>query len=354
MPEALWALEESRVRRAVLSPLLVAEAGYRLGAWLHRGVYRWRLRRPRRLAAQVVAIGNLSVGGSGKTPFVAWLARELAARGHKVAILSRGVRGSADGDVNVVSDGERVLSAPARVGDEPVWLAGAVPGVPVLAGRNRRALGLRAMSLFGAELLLLDDGFQHHRLYRDLNLVCIDARLGLGNGHVLPRGPLREPVSALRFADALVWTRVPEDGSTRGDPRLPDALPRFHARMRSLQLRRPSTGETLPIETLHGAEVGLLAAIARPDRLRDDLEAIGARVVQTRSFADHHVYTRAELDALDPDLRWLTTAKDAVKIPSDWAAAGRIDVLEEEVECPDRKQLLDWIEAGLARRARPT
>lgn len=350
MPDALWATEESRLRQILLSPLLVAEALYRLGAWLHRGVYRWGLRRPARLPVQVVAVGNLSVGGSAKTPFTAWLARELAARGHKVAILSRGVRGAAGREVNVVSDGERVLCVPAAVGDEPVWLAGAVPGVPVLAGRNRKALGLRAMALFGSELLVLDDGFQHHRLHRDLNLVCFDARFGLGNGHVLPRGPLREPVSALRFADALIWTRVPEDGSTRDDPRLPAVLPRFRAYVHARELRGPR-GQLQPIDSLKGVAVGLLSAIARPDRLRADVEAMGARVALVKTFADHHLYTRGELEALDPALRWITTSKDAVKIPPGWPAGARIEVLEEEVECPERAQLLDWLEAGLARRA---
>ncbi len=350
MPDALWATEESATRRALLSPLLVAEGLYRGGAWIHRGVYRWGLRRPVRLPVQVVAVGNLSVGGSAKTPVVAWLARELAARGHKVAILSRGVRGAASRDVNVVSDGERVLSVPAAVGDEPVWLAGAVPGVPVLAGRNRKALGLRAMALFGSELLLLDDGFQHHRLHRDLNLVCLDACFGLGNGHVLPRGPLREPISALRFADALIWTRVPDDGSTRDDPRLPSGPPRFRVYIRVRQLRG-SRGQVQPLESLEGVEVGLLSAIARPDRLRADVEAMGARVVQVKAFSDHHLYARAELESLDPGLRWLTTTKDAVKIPPDWSAEARVDVLEEEVESPDRAELLDWLEAGLARRA---
>lgn len=351
MPEALWATDESALRRLVLAPLVVAEWLYRLGAWLHRGVYRWGLRKPARLPVQVVGIGNLSVGGSAKTPFAAWLARELAARGHKVAVLSRGVRGSAGREVNVVSDGERVLASPAEVGDEPVWLAGAVPGVPVLAGRNRKALGLRAMALFGSELLLLDDGFQHHRLHRDLDLVCLDARFGLGNGHVLPRGPLREPISALRFADALVWTRVPEDGAVRDDPRLPRALPRFRVCVRTRQLRG-ARGAVGPLESLAAARVGLLSAIARPDRLRADVEALGATVVRTETFPDHHQYTRAEVAALDPALRWLTTAKDAVKIPPDWLAGAQLEVLEEEVESPDRAALLDWLEAFLARRAR--
>ena len=118
MPDALWAVRESPLRRVLLAPLLLPELCYRIGAWLHRRSYRWGVLRRVRLPAQVIAVGNMTVGGSGKTPFVGWLARELAARGRNVAILSRGVRGRRNRAVNVVSDGEHVLCSPADVGDE--------------------------------------------------------------------------------------------------------------------------------------------------------------------------------------------------------------------------------------------
>ncbi len=342
MPEFLWTTQESALRRALLAPLWLAEGPYRLGAFLHRLVYDRGLGRRVRLPARVLSVGNLTVGGSGKTPLVAWLAARLQARGQKVAILSRGVGGRRGAQVNVVSDGKRVLLAPADVGDEPVWLASSVPGVAVLAGRNRVALGLRAAAVFGAELLILDDGFQHHRLQRDLDLVCIDAGSGLGNGHVLPRGPLREPCSALGAANAIIWTRAPDEGQVE-DARVPAQIPSFCVQIVPRGLRPLGARRLEPCEALRGTQVGMLAALARPDRLCRQLQSLGAEVAARATFPDHHLYRRAELQGLDPGLTWITTAKDAVKIPLSWSHGRRILVLEEEVRDRSRTPLVDWI-----------
>jgi tetraacyldisaccharide 4'-kinase len=345
MPEFLWKRQESRLRKLALSPLLVAEAAYRLGALLHRSLYERGAWRRVRLAARVISVGNLAVGGSGKTPLVAWLARALHERGCKVAILSRGVGGRRIQDVSVVSDGERVRLGPAEVGDEPVWLAGAARGIPVLAGSNRAALGLRALALFGVEALLLDDGFQHHRLVRDVDIVCLDASLGLGNGHVLPRGPLREPRSALQRAHAFVWTRWNETGggSPPGLDRLPAGRPQFRVPIDAKGLRNLATGERTPVEDLRGRAVGLLAAVARPDRLERDVAALGAEIAARHLRADHAGYERSEIAQLDPARTWLTTEKDAVKLPPDWAAGREILVLEEEVRPESAAPLADWV-----------
>ena len=350
MPEwrFLWQVDESAARRAWLAPLALAEVGYAAGARVHRLLYDRGLRARTQLDARVVSVGNLAVGGSAKTPLAAFLARELRGRGRRVALLARGVGGRKSREVNVVSDGERMLAGPADVGDEPCLLAASAPGVPVLAGVRRAALGLRAIAAFGADVLLLDDGFSHHPLARDLDLVCLDARLGLGNGHVLPRGPLREPVSALRRAHALVFTRAePGDPPLPGAARLPAGLPQFRVGLRKLGLRPVEGGERAPLERLGGARVGLLAAIARPDRLARDLEALGAEVCARRVFADHHGYRPADVAGLDPELLWVTTAKDAVKIPAGWLEPGRLAVLEEEVDPASATALVDFVAARL-------
>ncbi len=346
MPDFLWRRDESPAQRLAMAPLTLLEGLYRLGVRLDRGAYEWGLRKRVQLPARVVSIGNLTVGGSGKTPLVAWLARQLHAQGRKVAVLSRGVRGQRSGQVNVVSDGERVLLSPAQVGDEPVLLAGEAPGVPVLAGRNRAALGYRAAALFGAELLLLDDGFQHYRVARDIDLLCIDATTQLGNGHVLPRGPLREPAAGLRRAHAIVWTRAPELYESFAPDAwlpLPSDVPQFAVRMEPRCLRPLGGGEPAPLESLRGRRVGLLCAIARPDRLLAQIQALGAEVAQLKSFPDHHLYRRADLDALDPELPWLTTAKDAVKLPHSWLGRAPIEVLEEEVRPVPPGGLERWV-----------
>jgi tetraacyldisaccharide 4'-kinase len=344
----LWRSDESTPRKVVLAPLVPLEVLYAAGARVHRALYARGLRRPATLPARTVSVGNLTVGGSAKTPTAAWLAGELRDRGRKVALLSRGVGGRRGDDVNVVSDGERVLLGSSDVGDEPVWLARRVPGVPVLAGRNRLALGLRAASAFASEILILDDGFQHHRVARDLDLLCIDADLGLGNGHVLPRGPLREPARALRHADAIVWTRVRLDGPAR--PALPEAagsIPRFELAMRARTLRSLARGTSAPVETLRGQRVGVVAAIARPDRLCAHLRALGAEIGAVRAFPDHHLYRRRDLAGLGPELRWITTGKDAVKMPVAWLEGRDVEVLEEDVE-PLGPSLADWVLDQLA------
>ncbi|HTO52082.1 MAG TPA: tetraacyldisaccharide 4'-kinase [Myxococcota bacterium] len=349
MPEFLWRTQESPARRIALAPLALAELGYAAGAALHRAVYArgWRART--RLDARVVSVGNLAVGGSAKTPVAAFLARELHARGRKVALLSRGFGGRRSDSLNVVSDGERVLAAPADAGDEACLLAVSAPGVPVLSGARRIDLGLRALSLFGSEVLILDDGFQHHPLVRDLDLVCLDAKLGLGNGHVLPRGPLRESARVLRRADALVFTRAePGDPEPPGSERLPAQLPRFRVAIHKLGLRPVRGGERQPLARLRGARVGLLAAIARPDRLAADLESLGAELCARRVWSDHHGYQPRDLADLERELLWVTTAKDAVKIPPAWAGDAELVVLEEDVERASALPLVDFVAARLS------
>jgi tetraacyldisaccharide 4'-kinase len=336
------------LQRAALAPLALAELGWRVGARAHRALYELGLRRRVRLPARVVSVGNLAVGGSGKTPLVAWLARELARRGHKLAVLSRGVGGRRVAEANVVSDGERCLASALDVGDEPLWIARNAPGVPVLAGKNRVALGLHAIAVFGAEWLLVDDGFQHYRLARDVDLVCVDAQAGLGNGRVLPRGPLREPPARLERAHALVLTRAERGGeSPREDPRLPASLPRFRVAIAPRALRDLASGEAVPLAALRDRACGVLAAIARPERLRDSAAALGARVQAVRSFADHHAYSADEIRALDPALLWITTGKDAVKIPPAWVGGARLLALDEEVEPAGALELLEWLQARL-------
>ncbi len=337
----LWRLEDSPAQRLALAPLLPLEGLYRLGAWLHRSAYARGLRARAVAPCAVVSVGNPGVGGSGKTPLVGWLAGLLRDAGVRVAILSRGVGGSVGARTQVVSDGERILVSPTVAGDEPVLLARRTPGVPVLAGRNRTALALRAVAQFGVDAVLLDDGFQHHRLARDLDLVCIDAGSGLGNGHVLPRGPLREGPAALRHADAILWTRARGDLEPR-DRGVPAGPARFRVEISTSGLRALD-GTALDPAELRGRDVGLLASIARPDRLEADLCRLGARVVDRCIFPDHHMYSARDVAALGGGHPWVTTEKDAVKLVPDWLNDRELWVVEQTVHSPDRELLLDLV-----------
>jgi tetraacyldisaccharide 4'-kinase len=222
----------------------------------------------------------------------------------------------------------------------------------VLVGRDRGLVGLRALSGFGADLLLLDDGFQHHRLARDVDLVCFDGAFGLGNGHLLPRGPLREPLSVLRRADAIVCLDPPLPASD--EARIRAAAPQaqwFAVHRRAAALRPLAGGAADPPERLRGAGVGMLCGIARPERLRRSLEALGARVVAERSFPDHHAYVARDLAGLAAQAPlWITTEKDAVKLLPDWSGRAEVRVLVEDLDVESPDALLDWLEQTLRQR----
>ena len=199
--------------RAGLVPLWLASQGYRVAAGAHRAGYASGVRRRRRLPCPVVSIGNLTLGGTGKTPLTEWTAQWYQRQDWRVAVLSRGYGGASTDQPQVVSAGDGPLTDWRTAGDEAYLLARRLPGVPVLVGRDRFASGLYACERFGAQVLVLDDGFQHHALHRDCDIVLIDASNPFGHGALLPRGTLREPLRALRRAQVVVLSR---GGNGRG------------------------------------------------------------------------------------------------------------------------------------------
>ena len=348
---ARWLEErrESLWRRAWLSPLVPP-------SWLVGGAARLRRRLytngplpQRRFAGHVISVGNLVVGGTGKTPAAAWIAERLHARGRRVVLASRGYGGHPRDPVVVVSDGRYLRSFVETAGDEALILASHAPGVPVLIGRDRGLLGMRALSAFGAELLVLDDGFQHLGLHRDIDVVSVDGALGFGNRRILPRGPLREPLSALRAADAVAVVDGPLDPA---DAELlerwtPSAF-RLIARRRPRGLRPLAGGPPGDPRQLDGVKVGLLAGIASPASLRHTLESLGAQRVAERVFPDHHRYRPRDLAGLAAETPvWVTTEKDAVKILPAWTRGADVRVLSIDLEVDDATRFLDWIEGSL-------
>ncbi|MDJ0867208.1 MAG: tetraacyldisaccharide 4'-kinase [Myxococcota bacterium] len=336
-------------RRAQLAPLVPLSWLYRLGAFAARRSRSSGLRPPARLACRVVSIGNLAVGGSGKTPAAAWVAARLRERGHKVALASRGYGRTERDPVRVVSDGRFVHAGLEQAGDEPLLLAAHAPGVPVLVGPDRSVVGLRALSAFGVDVLVLDDGFQHHRLARDVDLVCFDGGTGLGNARLLPRGPLREGLGALRFADALLVVDgpLPERDEQRIAARAPLAR-WFRAWRRPAALRPLAGGAGEPPAWLAGREVGLLAGLAHPGSLRATLARLGARVVAERLLPDHHRYRERDLAGLAEQAPlWVTTEKDGVKILPRWARGLDLRVLAVRLEVDEAEELVDWLDRSL-------
>jgi tetraacyldisaccharide 4'-kinase len=338
--------DESPLQAAALLPLHPLSWLYGAGAWAHRALHRKGALRRSRFPGRVVSVGNLVAGGTGKTPLAAWIATGLHRRGHKVAIVSRGYGRRTGDSVIVVSDGRFIHSRAELAGDEAMVLASHAPRVPVLVGRDRALAGWRALSAFGAEVLVLDDGFQHLRLYRDIDLVTFDGGLGLGNRWVLPRGPLREPANALRQAHAIVVVDGPlpaADAASVG--RVATGAHRFEARRVPLRLRPLRGGVGASPEVLQGTEVGLLAAVAYPAGFRRTLESLGARVVAERTFRDHHRYRERDLRGLAAKAPlWVTTEKDAVKILPSWTGTADVRVLRIDLEVAEPERLLSWVD----------
>ncbi len=265
-----------------------------------------------RLAAKVISIGNIHVGGTGKTPLVLALARRLKALGAEPAIVSRGYRGrlSAVG-AEVTAD-----SSADDTGDEPLELARALEAVPVFIGRDRVEAARKAM--LKGRVLILDDGFQHRRLHRDLDVVVIPGSSRPRDQRMLPLGRLREPLPALQRADAVVLVR--EVGEEESDPTAwkewTDA-PIFTAE-RIIDRVRPRRGTVDPVALL-GRKVVVFSGVANPSRFLRVVKSAGARIVEDIAFADHHVYTDQDLNLLNilvmtHDAVAVTTEKDDARL----------------------------------------
>jgi tetraacyldisaccharide 4'-kinase len=342
----------SLARRAALAPLAVASFGYGAGAALHRVTYERGIARRSRLACKVVSVGSLVVGGSGKTPLAAWIAAQLRVRGRRVALATRGYGGAPREAVHVASDGIRALEPASVVGDEALLLAQLAPGVPVLVARARALAGARAIAEFGAEVLVLDDGFQHHALARDVELVLFGGD-GLGCGAVLPRGPLRESLAALARAHAILTTggAMPAHDETLIAHAAPQAarfaVTRPPRELRAIGTRSPRAAPAPP-SALAGREVGVLSALAHPRALRATVESLGARVIAERSFPDHHRYRARDLSGLARQAPlWVTSEKDAVKIEPAWCAGADVRVLGLDTAVVDPEKFLAWLDARL-------
>jgi len=323
--ERLW-YPGSEDRAAPPLALRAAAALHARVTRLRAAAYERGLLAARRLPVPCVSVGNLTVGGTGKTPLVAWLVEELVALGARPAVVSRGYGGRARGPERVTAAGDR--AAAGRWGDEPALLAARYPGVPVVVGRDRVAAGMLAASLGGATVVVADDAFQHRRLARDLDIAVIDASRGLGNGRQLPAGPLREAPTALSRAGFVVLNRVGAAADLAGLRRAVAGLaPRaalVEADLAFAGLRDVRTGA--PAELPPGAGVYAFSGIANPGSFRRTLETLGLRLAGWEAFRDHHAFRPGEIGRLQRSalasgaVAAVTTAKDAVRI-SAWDGA---------------------------------
>jgi len=333
---------ERRDRAAVLARffLLLLSKVFLLAVKLRRFLYNVRLLRDSTLGVQVIAVGNLTVGGTGKTPVVEKFARELQNQGRTVAILSRGYRSkpppltkrlldrmlfrSDTTPPRVVSDGRSLLLDSETAGDEPYMLASNLKDVVVLVDKDRVKSGRYAIEKFGCDTLLLDDGFQYWKLAgRRRDIVLIDCQAPFGNEYLLPRGTLREPGGHLSRASTIFITK--SDGNTADlrarISRLNPAAGIIECIHHPLYLEDVFTGEQVQLDFLKGRKLAAFSGIAQPESFENSLVRLGAELVYSKRFADHHRFTQQEvLNAVNRGKKRqasviITTQKDAVRFP---------------------------------------
>jgi len=314
----------SAAGRVVQGILSAAAPLYGAGAWTNRILHETGLRPRRRLPAVVLSVGNITVGGSGKTPFCIWLARWLRDEGRAPAILARGYAREDEASLVVVHDGRRLRAGVGAGGDEPVLIAQALGDTPVVVCSDRGRAGRLALRRFAVDTLVLDDGFQHHALERQGDVVLIDATRPLSRLRLFPRGTLREPLAALSRAHLIVLTRCGQAPRARQlarslqrrFPHVPVVLSDF----RPVDLVRLCDGEALPLADLKGLLVTGVCGVGNPQSFRTTLEGEGARIARFARRADHAPVTRRQVGEWETARRRararlvVVTEKDAVKI----------------------------------------
>lgn len=306
----------------ILPLSLVASFFYAFVVAIRNFLYDKRLLKSAKLPAYVISIGNLTTGGTGKTPITAEIANRLTGAGRRVAVISRGYGGKLDINVtNIISDGQTVFHTAEQAGDEPFWIAKNAPGTVVITGKNRVASGRIAIEKYNCDVLLVDDGFQHRKLKRDLDIVLIDGARAFGNGFLLPAGPLREPISNIKRANKVII--VNKTGTIN------DCMPCLQEELKMKynietcvcgfvadKIYDVSTGK--PAKEISSAVA--FAGIAQPESFFDLLDAWGIKLAGKKVFPDHYLYTGEDMEVLIEIAQSagansiITTEKDAVKI----------------------------------------
>ncbi|HSW01769.1 MAG TPA: tetraacyldisaccharide 4'-kinase [Sedimentisphaerales bacterium] len=295
----------ARVARALLC---AGSLGYRLGVGIRNNLYNHHVLRAHRAGAPVLCIGNLTTGGTGKTPLVIWLCRRMREKGLACAILTRGYR-----------------TQKGELSDEPALLAAQCPDVPVVVNPDRVAGATNAIQNHGAQVLVMDDGFQHRRLARDLDIIAIDATNPFGYDRVLPAGLLREPLTGLKRAHAVVLTRC-DQVAEEALSRIEEEIRRVNRNLvvaRSVHAPvavRTAAGAEVPLNQLRGKRVFTFCGIGNPRAFSRTVSQLGATLVGTKAFDDHYRYTPQDLKAVRDQAQSLdaalvlTTQKDWTKI----------------------------------------
>lgn len=334
--------------------LSLALWGYDLGLW-----------KKNQLSGKVISIGNITVGGTGKTPTTQMLAQMLQSWGIKAAILNRGYRSQYKGLIAQVSDGEKIYLSAAEAGDEAYMLAKNLPGIPVIIGKDRVTSGNLALTELGMDVVILDDGYQYWRLERDLNIVLIDVSSPFSNGWVLPRGLLREPLRNLNRADLFLLSKT-NYASEQEKEKVKEVLIKVNPQAPVIEvgyvasyLREFTRGEMLSdFYLLKNKKVLVFSGLSNPQFFEKMVEHLGAAQIESIRFPDHYNYSLEDLEEITQVFRRkaldlvVTTEKDAVSIPPQWQAPFALWVLGVEVKLEEaaEKQLKEIVIEKLGRR----
>jgi len=315
-------------------------------SWFYEGAVRLRNRYYdqglglRKLPAPVLSVGNLTVGGTGKTPLVMLLASRLREKGLKVTVLSRGHGRSKTSEVIQVSAGHGSTVSLKAAGDEPYMMAQKLEGVSVWVGADRFRVGMAAWEKAPPDLFLLDDGFQHRRLGRDVDFLVARLPRPFGNKKLLPAGPLREPLSSLRRADMVVLTGQKSMETHAEWIQIGNHIPVVRAFLKAKALRPAQGGESYPLEFLQGKRAALVCAIGHPKGFQEMVRLLGAESGPCLFFPDHHWYTPQDISRIKNMARdaevVITTEKDIWKLKETGLQVPGLMVLETELEMEDR------------------
>jgi tetraacyldisaccharide 4'-kinase len=316
----LYQKEKPFWMKGLLFPLYLLSLLYGWTTRTRSFFYSFGLLKSKALPCPVICVGNITVGGTGKTPLVMALTKRLSEKGIPLAILSRGYKRKKT-SMSLVSDGQTILLSPEESGDEPYLMAKVLRGIPVLVGQNRFVNGQRALKRFGVRGILLDDGFQHLQLHRDLNILLVDSQIGFGDHHLLPRGILREPLDHLRRAHLFLLTKVENleacQSLEKQIHQIHPTSPIFHSHYQPLGLISPR-GEWEDLDSMKGKEALALSGIVNVDYFTLLLRKCGVKIVSEASFPDHHLFHLKDLVSIEEKIKevdWIvTTEKDMVKL----------------------------------------
>jgi len=329
---------------------------YEFGVRLKLSCYKMGLKTRVKLPCCVISIGNITVGGTGKTPTAQKMADLIKRMGYRVVILNRGYRSHWDKDIGVVSDGNKIFMTAYEAGDEAYLMAKTLPGIPVVIGKNRAVTGKYAVEKLNAEVIIMDDGYQHWHLERDLDVVLVDTLNMFGNGCVLPRGMLREPLENLDRGDLFLLTKT-DQSSILSRKQLRQTIEKYNAKAPVVEsVHHPKnfveiadwykgiTTNRMDLSELEGKDVMVFSAIGNPSSFEQTLSSIGLNIMEAVRYPDHHDYGMLEMQYISERassqkaVAMVTTSKDAVKIPTEFIYSAReipLYILNMDIQVTD-------------------